>query len=309
MSTKNQSSRLAAMRAAADAAAEQGPDMNEATKGGERRLIPAGYAFARLVEYIDFGLQPQEFGGKVMDPAQEFQVGFALWGEGYQDPETGEPYLLRPFSMKLSRNEKSKSYKLFKALNYKGTAKAFPQLLGEAYLVKIEHVKGKDDTVRARLDMQGILPPVDPVSRKPYNIPEAPDELYRMFLWENPTIEAWDDLFIDGTWDDGRSKNFIQERIMSALDYEGSALQEVLEGGAALLPEDADEEDQAEDDPQVLTQAPAQVLKTPKVTEVPKVTTPAPAQAVRRTPGSGKGGPRAAKKPAARPEALTPPEA
>lgn len=238
---------LAALQAQANAAVEEsGIDLNEAVKGGGGgRLLPAGYAFGRIVEYIEFGNQPQEFHGKAKDPALEFTLGFALTGnapngETYHEAD-GTPYVVRTYNTALSRDDRSRAFKLFKALNWKGTAKGYAQLLGQPILVKIHHVpKSKTDpTLVSRIDLAGFLPPLDPVSQQPYAIPEAPDNLYRMFLWDKPTKEAWDSLFIEGTYDDGenkgKSRNRIQEAILGALDYNGSPLQLLL-GGALALP-------------------------------------------------------------------------
>lgn len=235
-------STLAELQAlAAQAVEESGIDLNEAVKGGGgARLLPAGYAFGRLVEYIEFGNQPQEFAGKAKDPALEFTLGFALTGtapsgETYHLPD-GTPAILRTYNTALSRDDRSRSYKLFKALNWKGTAKSFAQLLGQPILVKIVHVaKSKTDaTIVSRIDLAGFLPPLDPVSQQPYNIPDAPDNLYRMFLWDKPTKAAWDSLFIDGEYE-GKSRNRIQEQILGALDFQGSQLQALLGGGTPAL--------------------------------------------------------------------------
>src|SRR5512139_3594915 len=225
------SAKLQALQAlAAQDVETSGIDMNEAQKGGGgARLLPEGYAFGRLVEYIEFGNQPQEFGGKAKDPALEFSIGFALWGQGYQNDD-GTPVLVRTYNTALSRNEKARAFKLFKALNWKGAAKSFAQLLGETFLVKIKHVqKSKTDTtIVSRIDLDGFLPPLDPVTKAPYPIPEAADELYRMFLWSHPTKEAWDSLYVEGKYDDGVSKNRVQETILAALDFQGSPLQQLL---------------------------------------------------------------------------------
>lgn len=233
------SAKLAALQAlAAQDVAESGIDMNEAVKGGGGgRLLPEGYAFGRLVEYIEFGNQPQEYQGQAKDPAMEFTLGFALTGEGYQNDD-GTPYVVRTYNTALSRNEKSRAFKLFKALNWKGTAKSFAQLLGETFLVKIKQVpKSKTDPkIVSRIDLDGFLPPLDPVTRQPYPIAEAPDDMYRLFLWSRPTKEAWDSLYIEGEYD-GKSKNRIQEQILAALDFQGSPLQQLLmQSGVTALP-------------------------------------------------------------------------
>lgn len=221
--------------ALANQEAESGIDMNEAVKGGGgARLLPEGYAFAQLVEYIEYGMQPQEFGGKAKDPAMEFSLGFALTGQGYQNDD-GTPYIIRPYSMALSRNEKARAFLLFKLLNYKGTAKNFGQLLTQKWLVKVVNVPRtkQDSTLVSRLDLTSFLPPFDPVTKAPYPIPDAPAEMYRLFLWNRPTKQAWDALYIEGMYEakDGKpaaSKNRLQETCLAALDFSGSPLEQLL---------------------------------------------------------------------------------
>ena len=264
------SAKLAALQAlAAQDVAESGIDMNEAVKGGGGgRLLPEGYAFGRLVEYIEFGNQPQEFQGQAKDPALEFTLGFALTGEGYQNDD-GTPYVVRTYNTALSRNEKARAFKLFKALNWKGTAKSFAQLLGETFLVKIKQVpKSKTDPkIVSRIDLDGFLPPLDPVTRQPYPVAEAPDDMYRLFLWSRPTKEAWDSLYIEGEYE-GKSKNRIQEQILAALDFQGSPLQQLLmQSGVTALP----------------TAAPATPVAAP-VAAAPAAVAPTPAPAAVAAP-------------------------
>jgi len=261
-------SKLAELRALAAAdVQETGIDMNVAQSGGGGRLLPEGYAFGRMVEYVEVGMQPQEYNGKAKDPALEFFLGFALWGDGYQN-EDGTPYIIRTFNTSLSRNEKSGAFLMFKALNWKGTAKSFGELIGETFLVKIKHVpkdKAQPQGPKvSRLDTKGFLPPLDPVTRAPYNIPEAPDAMYRMFLWNKPTKAGWDSLFVEGTFDDGKSKNKVQETCLSALDFQGSPLQQLLlASGVTTLPA-----------------APAAAPAAPVLPAAPSVApTPAPAPA------------------------------
>lgn len=217
------------IQALANAEAEDGVDMTVAQKGGGGRLLPAGYAFGRLVEYIEYGMHPQEYQGKAKDPALEFSLAFALWGEGYAN-EDGTPYIIRPYRMARSRNDKAKAFLLFQKLNWKGTAKNFAQLLGQAFLVKIVHADKSqtDKTKVSRIDFTGFLPPLDPVTKQPYAIPEAPADSLRLFLWNRPTMAGWKSLFIEGTTEDGKSKNYVQETILSAVDFHGSPLQQML---------------------------------------------------------------------------------
>lgn len=250
-------------------------DMTEATKGA--RLLPEGYAFGRLVEYIELGAQPQEFNGVAKAPAPEARLAFALWGEGYQE-EDGSPYVLRMWDMALGTSEKSKAYKLFKKLNYKGTAKSFAQLLNEAFLIKVMHTKPKKagDAPKSVIDLEGFLPPFDPVTKQPYAIPAASDELFKLFLWERPTKECWDSLYIDGTNETtGKSKNFIQNKCLSAKNFPGSPLEAMLMGlGMPTLAADCDNPDAdvpAEEPAQEATPAAVPVIPaaTPAVPTAP----------------------------------------
>ena len=246
--------------AQADAAQESsGIDMTEAVRGGQgARLLPAGWAFAQLVEVVELGNHPQEFNGKAKDPAMEIQLGFALTG-GAPDPtdptkqipynnDDGSPYIMRPYSVAISHNEKARAFLLFKALNWKGTAKSFAQLLSQKWLVRIEHgPKSKtDQTVVSRMDLKSFLPPLiqaGPQAGQQYAIADADPALYKLFLWDRPTLEGWNSLKIEGTYEADengqkvqKSKNRVQETILSALNFQGSPLQMLLSGGVTTLP-------------------------------------------------------------------------
>lgn len=228
--------------ALANEVASQAPDMTVAVKGGSGgRLLPAGYAYCRLVEYIEFGKQPQEFNGQKKDPALEFQLGFALYNTAdrvYQNDD-GSPYIIRPWSMALSQNEKARAFLLFKLLNWKNTFTHFGQMLTQGFLAKIVHEKKSktDEKIVSRLDLTGFLPPIDTVSGSPHPIPEARAEDIRAFFWDRPTKAGWDALFIEGQYEakDGKpaqSKNVLQETMMAATDFQGSPLQQLLFGDA-----------------------------------------------------------------------------
>lgn len=244
MTTETQSALVAQLLAEANASAETGLDMNEVVSGGQgARLLPQGYALVRLVEYTEFGNQPQEFAGAAKDPAPEVQLGFALFGtapngELYHTVEkdgTLTPYILRLFPFALKQNDRARSYSLFKLLNWDGKAKSFGQLLGKAWVVKIVHeARSKTDaTLVSRIDVDTFLPPLDPVSQAPYPVPMPEDKYFRVFLWDRPTKAAWDALYIEPT---EKVKNFVQDKIMSATNYEGSPLQQLLSGANLALP-------------------------------------------------------------------------
>lgn len=228
-----------------EALAKSNVDLTSPGKGGSDVLLPEGYSVARLVEYIEFGMHRKEFNGQLKAPALEFQLGFALYGESYMNGD--KPRMIRTYRTGLSNNEKSVAYNMFKLMNYNKSARHFAQLLGESILVKIIHQKAKaGGKLYAKLDPMGFLPPIDPVTRKAYPCPDAPEDMYRLFLWNNPTKESWDSLYIDGIDDNGESKNYLQEYCLKAVDFKGSPLYNLLYGNSSLVKEsivEIDEED------------------------------------------------------------------
>jgi hypothetical protein len=232
-------SNLALLRQQAEEDAIVSQDMTVATTGGTAKLFPAGYAFCRLVEYIEQGDHMQSHNNVAKGYAPESQLAFAVWGEGIQNDD-GTPAIVHLWAFNMSTNEKAKAFKLFKKLNYKGTAKRFSQLLGEGYLMLIEHSKPKKagDPIKHQVNLEGFLPPYDTMTKVPYPIPEAADNLYKLFLWNTPNLTQWTSLFVDGKWDDGKSKNKQQDKIMLANNFSGSPVENLLisSGTAYVVP-------------------------------------------------------------------------
>ena len=236
---------------AAQNAAVATVNMAEVSKGGggARRLLPQGFALVRFCRYIEFGKHAREYQGQAKTPMMNVRLGLALWGDTnpaggdeksrpddlfhyYDEKGNKVPTILNSFDMTLGNNEKSKTKIAFDRMNYKGLAKSFPELLGEAFIVPILRKKGKgpDGKEYNMIDWANLLPPFDAISKQPYNVPEVADEQYQLFLWETPTKETWDELFIEGTNDKGKSKNFLQAKCIEALDFKGSPLEQLLGG-------------------------------------------------------------------------------
>lgn len=229
--------------ALANEAAEYGPDMNEAVSGGSgARLLPVGNAFAVLIGVVELGKHPQEFNGKAKEPADEVQLTFALMGQGFNGEkyanDDGTPYIMRCYPFTMSRNEKARAFLTFKKMNWKGQAKSFPQLLGQAFFLPIkQQPKSKTDaTPVSRPDLTGILPPLDAMTGQPYQVPQVDPKLFHLFLWEKPTIECWDSIYVDGNYDDGESKNVTQGTITAALNFQGSPIQQLLLANGLPIP-------------------------------------------------------------------------
>lgn len=221
-------------------------DFNEGSAGGGR-LLPEGKALGRLVAYVEFGPQlSKAYPNK--PPQNRFKLGFAIWGkakngETYHTMEGNvmKPGIVRskPINVTNDLNQKSGAYKLFKRMNPDKTAKHFAQLLNHTFILPIVHSEdgqGEQKKVYANIDLDNIMLAVDPVTDAPYNVPEVTDEsLFQIFLWNKPTKEDWDALYIEGKNDDGKSKNYIQETILSSPAFPGSALEVLLGGGAGIV--------------------------------------------------------------------------
>lgn len=231
---------LAELKALAALAKETAVDMTEEQKGGGGgRLLPEGYTMARCSGVIEFGLQPQEYEGKPTADAEEVQLEFVLYDEGYCN-EDGTPYVVRTWPFKVSRTAQSNAFKLFKSLNWQGLHTTWTDLIGEPILLKIKHTENKTTKKKSSaIDTLGFLPPINPRTKKPEECPEFDEQFLRFFLWDQPTIECWNLLEIKGENDEGKSKNFIQDKLLSARNFAGSALEAMLlEGGVEFkIPE------------------------------------------------------------------------
>lgn len=293
------SNKLQALLALANDAAELAAiDMSEtSTGGGERKLLEEGVYLGRFVEYIELGKHAREYQGKPKPAALSFRLGFGLFGEGVQYDD-GNPFILRTYDMTLGNNEKAKAKIAFDALNYEGKAKHFAQLLGNAYLVYVTVETSKAGKQYNQINFHKCGPAFEPISKQWYDVPEAPDEAYRLFLWDNPTQETWDALYIDGVIEGGeragQSKNYIQEMCLAAVDFQGSPLHQLLGGGELTLPEAAEapaEEATEEEAPEV--PAVPKVPAAPKAPPVPKApaapkaaTPPVPKAATPKAPAA-----------------------
>lgn len=208
--------------------AEVDDDMNEAQAGGsfERRL-PEGWSVARFTSYVEKGNHIELYQGKPKEPALMFTVGFELFSQQYLN-EDGTPYFIDSYDKARSRNEKSGAFKLFKAMNYKGLYKVFPQMLNQVFLVQIkDHLSKNAKPGQAPRSVIGeIRAGIDVVTGQEYQCPPA-SKLF-LFSWAKPSLEAWDSFFIEGTNDQGKSKNWKQEKIAGATDFAGSALENLL---------------------------------------------------------------------------------
>lgn len=214
------------------AVATQDVDMTETGTGGgayEDVLLPKGDYYGHFVEYVEYGKRiPTNNGKPTGKPAVlNARVCFIVYGPN------GEKKRIRSWYLPVFNSERANFKKLFDRLNYDGNTKHAAQKLGTAWVIPVEQHTSKAGKTSNVIDYSLLrpLPKFDPNTGEPIVIPALNPEDVKVFLWNNPTKETWDSLYIDGVKDDGTSKNFIQEDIMKAVDFEGSPLQQMLTGG------------------------------------------------------------------------------
>lgn len=230
---------------------ETGADLTKAQTGGDYVPPAAGPTRLRFIGYIEVGIHTTESPkfGKKTKPRAYF--GFELSGPKHP-PKVLEDGRKIPHVVWLKeiigRHEKNGYMKLFKAMSKDNPgATNFVELLGNAYRAKVVHsasADGKRTYVNLKENDKGytIESPTfeDPETGEPRTLAvDEPINPLKVFLWDYADLEQWDDIFIDGQYDDGASKNRYQEEIKRAENIAGSPIYELLvEAGreAELVP-------------------------------------------------------------------------
>jgi hypothetical protein len=317
-----------ALKALADQAAET-EDQTVVTADFESRLPEKGKTVGRFIEYIELGKQPGRptKNNKNPKPADEVRIVFELLGpknvrvEGEGKEKT--TYADR-ISLKISKKFSGKAHfkKLFESMRYgRDGIKHMAQMIGEAFLIEVIHnTVGEGDQKKTYANIRDdngwlVSAPMieDPLEGtvKKLKVQEPVSPL-RMFIWNTPTQECWDSLFIDGTRtkknakgeEEEVSKNWLQETITSALNFEGSAVQEMLAGEIDYAADDTEPEGEevelaTEDD------EPAADEVADDDAEAEEVPEPAPKKPAKAAAPAKKAAP-ATTKPAAKPAAKAP---
>lgn len=239
--------------------------MNQGGGGGDYTPPAAGPVLLRFVGYVELGEREDEFQGK-KKTKRPVILTFECFGKNYppREGQNGEKW---PITIEMEENlsfsDRSNWPKLFAKLNYAGTATHPVQLLGEAFRATIYHKKwprkGED---RSKPE---TWTGVDAVLRNPqdgsYSFSAPQREVYdeetgevtgvaqikvpvhtvpvKAFLWNNPDMEQWESIYIDGEWPErkdkdgkviapAKSKNKWQMAIRAAKNYPGSPINHLL---------------------------------------------------------------------------------
>ncbi|MGG1947055.1 hypothetical protein AB1286_19935 [Trinickia sp. NRRL B-1857] len=201
-----------------------------------------GVAHARLVGYFELGTHEEEFEGMTRD-REKVALVFELSGLGYGPRIDGAIAIPQRLTVQetLNMGPNSSFFQLFGVMNYAGKATHMAELLGEAFIVEVFHKKSKDGKkVYANLkgpngyNVKGTTVQ-DPLSGKPIviDVQSAITEL-KAFIWDIADKEMWDSIYIPGEWEErkdektgevileARTKNVIQQKLMSAKNWLGS---------------------------------------------------------------------------------------
>lgn len=192
---------------------------NAGNGGGDRvaqpNLEPGNYP-ARIVQIIDYGLQPQRpFQGKDKPPAQEIGITYELTDafmvdEDGNDIEDKPRWISETFPLHNLKAENAKSTKRYNAIDPKGDAEGdFSKLIGAAIMVTVVNNANGDKIY----DNVGGLSPMRP--RDAANTPDLKNPTL-VFDLDAPDAEAF-----------AKMPKWIQEKLKGNLNYKGSALEKI----------------------------------------------------------------------------------
>lgn len=223
-------------------AAKMGPNMTEATEGGEYEPPAAGPCRLRFVAYVEVGKHTSNYQGQEKQ-ADKVQLVFELSGPKHAPRDIdGEkvPHRITIYENAGKNygplNEKANLFKLFKAMNYDGTATHFAQLLGKEFRGTVVHTKKGDKLYAGLRGEQGytVMPPTfeDPETGELRRVVVDPAiSPIRIFLWNMADLEQWSSIFI------GTERNPFQKMIRQADNFVGSPIQiALIEGGQDSAP-------------------------------------------------------------------------
>jgi hypothetical protein len=312
-------------------------DQTDTTSGGfDFELPPAGVTVGRLVEYIELGVQPQkDYAGKPKPPVDQVRLTVEFLApknrHEFKDSEGSDRVRYDRMSINMTKklNDRAKYTKLFNKMRAgRDDVIHMAQMIDVPLRFEIFHNEGKNKkgevTTYANLwDKDGGMNigvpkfQPDPLSDvwQDIPVPEAVSPL-KVFFYNNPTNETWDSLFINGVREvkngdqvEEVSKNWIQELIVSAVNYSGSRMEAFIEGvteeETPLTEEEANEANEANEVEEVVA-PPKKVAKAPAAKPAAKVNTKPAATVSKAVTTASKGvEPKAAAKGAVKPKPTT----
>ena len=206
-----------------------------ATSGSKKDypVLEVGNYMSRLVQVIDMGLQPQRpYQGQEKKPVQEVMLTYELGTEFLIDDD-GEDMLDKPrwisetIPLHHITQDLAKSTKRIKAIDPKLTKGGdLSLMLGMACTVTVTHNPNKKDPTKVYVNVGNVTPPM-----KGIPVPELVNPT-KVFDLGEPDLEIL-----------GSLPEWVSDKIKSNLQFNGSALAELLGTSNPEPAEEASSED------------------------------------------------------------------
>jgi hypothetical protein len=184
-------------------------------KSTQRQLLPIGQSMARLVQVIDFGLQPQRpYNGQEKLPAYEVLLTFEFPEERIEQNGESRP-MWKSKRIKLSSDERSTCYKLYNKLDPENKHRGdFGKLIGKECAALIVHDKGTGKNVGIVYDNIADINPL----MKGMTVPPLENDPV-VFDLTSPNLEVFESL-----------PEWMQGLIKDNLEFDGSKLERAIMG-------------------------------------------------------------------------------
>lgn len=217
---------------------------NAGNGGGNKNFVAqanleAGNYPARIVQIIDFGLQPQRpYQGKDKPPVQEIGLTYELLDEFMKDEDGNDledkpRWLSENMPLHNLRAENAKSTKRYLALDPKMVHDGdFTALIEAPCMVTVINNPGAEGKVYDNVGGVSAMRPRDAANAAPLVNPA------KVFVLDNPDMEVF-----------GKMPKWLQDKIKGNLNFNGSPLQKALGGQSNPIAEADDPSTGAEEDP------------------------------------------------------------
>lgn len=190
-------------------------------KSFDQELIDEGLYAGRLARVIELGDQEDKFGVKT-----KVVLAFTIPSETIEIDGEKKQRMMMTFPLNQTTNPDSTLMKYMEALG--GTT--WEEVLGKPVMIEIKH-KVVNGVTRMNINGVSKAPKKNPYTGEDFVVPEPDCDVY-IFDFENPNKEVFDKL-----------SEFRQKQIKEAVNYQGSAVEAMLEGGSTTPEQPEEDED------------------------------------------------------------------
>lgn len=174
----------------------------------QQELIDEGLYPARLARVIELGDQEDKYGVKT-----KVVLAFTIPSETIEVDGEQKQRMMMTFPLNHTTNPDATLMKYMEALN--GTT--WEEVITNPVMIEIKH-KVVNGVTRMNINSVSKAPKKNPYTGEEFVVPEPDCDVY-IFDWDNPSKEVFEKL-----------SDFRQEQIKSAVNYQGSPLQQLLDG-------------------------------------------------------------------------------